>query len=76
KALGSYKYQGIWEWIDQIWVSQTLAELSTSVHTLTSPFLLESDPVFGGTRPFRTFIGPSYHAGYSDHLPVVYRFPL
>lgn len=76
KTKGSYKYQGKWEWIDHIWVSQILAERSTSVNTLESPFLLESDHSFGGTKPFRTFVGPNYHAGYSDHLPVVYRFPL
>jgi hypothetical protein len=34
------------------------------------PFLLELDSNYGGTRPFRTYIGFKYHGGYSDHLPV------
>jgi len=33
-------------------------------------FLLEPDPVFLGKKPFRTYLGPVYHGGTSDHLPV------
>lgn len=78
---GSYKYQGRWEWIDQVWVSQSLcngsARLSVSaddVRALSNPFLVERDEAYGGVKPFRTFYGPSYHRGYSDHLPVVVTF--
>lgn len=74
--LGSYKYRGVWEWIDQIWVSPSLAHLSTSVRTLNSPFLLQSDTSFGGNKPSRTYQGPVYRGGFSDHLPVIYQFPL
>ena len=73
---GSYQYRGVWEWIDQIWTSPSLARLSTSVRRLTSPFLLRSDDSFGGSKPSRTYQGPVYLGGYSDHLPVVYQFPL
>ena len=73
---GSYKYKGVWEWIDQIWVSPSLARLSTSVRTLTSPFLFQTDHSFGGSKPFRSYQGPVYLGGFSDHLPVVYQFPL
>jgi len=75
---GSYKFQGQWEWIDQIWASALLlrqegtltADLST-LRTLELPWLLEPDTSYGGQKPFRTFLGPRYHGGYSDHLPVV-----
>ncbi|MCR4614387.1 MAG: endonuclease/exonuclease/phosphatase family protein [Bacteroidaceae bacterium] len=78
---GSYKFHGHWEWIDQVWVSKSLcdgpAHLSVStdnVRALALPFLLERDEAYGGVKPFRTFYGPAYHRGYSDHLPVVLTF--
>ena len=33
--------------------------------------LLEKDKKWGGLKPRRTFIGPRYNAGVSDHLPIV-----
>lgn len=33
-------------------------------------FLLTEDKTYFGDKPFRTFVGPVYHGGYSDHLPV------
>lgn len=33
-------------------------------------FLLKDDDTYFGKKPFRTFIGPRYEGGYSDHLPV------
>ena len=33
-------------------------------------FLLEPDPTYLGKKPFRTYLGPVYHGGISDHLPV------
>lgn len=78
---GSYKFHGRWEWIDQVWVSASLTDgssrLSVSdadVRALQLPFLLERDEAWGGMKPFRTFYGPAYHGGYSDHLPVVVTF--
>lgn len=81
RAGGSYKYQGDWNWIDQMLVSGNLLRTDsplyadyTSVVALQSPFLLETDEAYRGYRPFRTFLGPRYYGGYSDHLPVVIRF--
>ena len=34
------------------------------------PFLLEQDTKYGGLKPKRTYLGPYYHGGFSDHLPV------
>jgi hypothetical protein len=37
------------------------------------PFLLEDDEKYGGKKPYRTYLGPKYLGGYSDHLPLVAR---
>ena len=43
------------------------------------PFMCEPDKTYGGLRPFRTYQGPIYRGGYSDHFPVLldfeWRFP-
>ena len=36
------------------------------------PLLLVPDSAFGGLKPRRTFVGPRYQGGVSDHLPVVF----
>jgi len=28
------------------------------------------DKTYFGLKPFRTYMGPKYEGGYSDHLPV------
>ena len=33
-------------------------------------FLLTDDETHGGKKPFRTYLGPRYLGGFSDHLPV------
>jgi hypothetical protein len=32
---------------------------------------LVPDEKFGGTKPFRTFLGFKYLGGFSDHLPIL-----
>lgn len=83
RAYGSYKYQGQWELIDHLIVSGNLLRPANRLHTcetkadvFTVPFLLEPDRKYGGMQPFRTYIGPRYHGGISDHLPVVAEFEL
>ena len=34
------------------------------------PFLLEPDPAWLGSKPCRTYVGPRYNGGLSDHLPI------
>jgi len=71
KEIGSYKYQGNWEILDQIIVSRALLDrISESGQVIFKPpFLLEEDRN-GGYKPFRTYIGPRYNGGFSDHMPV------
>lgn len=72
---GSYKFNGKWSVIDQIIVSKTLLqqnELHVNVGAciFAPSYLLIPDEKYGGVKPFRSFIGPRYSGGYSDHLPV------
>lgn len=76
---GAYKYQGDWDTIDQILISEELIHPKGGglrfheAKVLTLPFLLETDETYGGRKPSRTFEGYNYHGGFSDHLPVVLR---
>jgi endonuclease/exonuclease/phosphatase family metal-dependent hydrolase len=77
KGIGSNKYQGKWELIDQFFVSGSLItpkkKLSTkqeSFNVFDADFLLEDDKNYLGKKPFRTYTGFKYNNGFSDHLPV------
>lgn len=81
KQLGTYAYQGRWEIIDHILVTPSLlnagGRLSTSprlARIAALPFLLTTDEKYGISIPHRTYIGPRYQGGFSDHLPVVVDF--
>lgn len=77
---GSYRWQGFWQWLDQMLVSpalqQRLSPATPRPQALTIPFLLEPDATYGGKKPARAFFGPTWHGGFSDHLPVVLRLNL
>jgi len=76
KAEGTIKNSGQWETFDQMICSHNL--LKGSALKLEPElggicdfwFLLEPDPTYLGKKPFRTYLGPVYHGGVSDHLPV------
>lgn len=72
---GTHKYQGIWSCLDQFYISASLC--GNAQATIFSPeWLLEDDSKHLGYQPKRTFIGFRYHAGFSDHLPIVLRLTL
>ena len=66
---GTIKYNGEWEKIDGCFI---FGDLHVMEYIFDSPLLLEQDKKFGGLKPRRTFIGPRYNGGLSDHLPVVF----
>ena len=70
---GSYKWRGRWQWLDQMLLSPAFAPRCQTPCALKNDFLLEDDILYGGKKPFRAFMGPVWHDGYSDHLPVVLR---
>lgn len=66
KAQGTYYYQGLWGYIDHVLVSSSMLECCESrAHVAKFPFLLTEKGV-----PWRTYQGPVYKGGYSDHLPL------
>lgn len=66
----TYKFQGAWDCIDQFLVSPSIQESLEYVNVVRLPFLLESDPTYMGQKPRRTYLGPAYKGGVSDHLPI------
>ena len=66
---GSLKYNGRWELIDHFLVSGALE--GTVMEIYSHPMLLEEDSKFLGVKPRRSFYGPMWHGGASDHLPII-----
>ncbi|MDR1557195.1 MAG: endonuclease [Tannerellaceae bacterium] len=78
---GSQKYQSNWNQLDQIIIHRrmnhpkaTMRLVSGSARTFSPSFLLTADKTWRGQRPWRTYHGFRYEAGYSDHLPVIADF--
>jgi hypothetical protein len=78
KGLGTYKYSGTWEMIDQVIVSQWFLKCpdgfyadKDSFRIFDRNFLLKRDPNYPGYIPFSTYRGYRYQGGFSDHLPVI-----
>jgi endonuclease/exonuclease/phosphatase family metal-dependent hydrolase len=85
KIEGSHKYRGNWERIDQFIVSPNLLLNRNKdrvpflwiyckkggMEIFAPDFLLEHDDSFLGIKPRRTYSGPRYLGGISDHLPVI-----
>lgn len=73
-AEGTYRYQGQWGSLDHVLMSNALAARVERCYVNDAPFLLEEDTRYGGVKPFRTYVGPRFQGGFSDHLPLVVRF--
>lgn len=75
KVSGTYKYQGVWNSLDHIFLSTAAQHQVERCFIYDAAWLLEDDNQ-GGYKPFRTYLGPKYHEGISDHLPVVLQLKL
>lgn len=73
-AKATYRYQGVWQSIDHVFVSTVLVDFVDKSFINDAPFLLEEDKKYGGVKPLRTYNGYRYQRGFSDHLPLVVRF--
>ena len=73
-AKATYRWHGEWRSLDQILCSPSLAARKQRSVIGDLPFLLEDDEKYGGKKPYRTYLGPRYLGGYSDHLPLVVQF--
>lgn len=74
---GTLKHQESWSIFDQIIVTKSLIN-SNSLHCTSSDarivhdsMLLTEDATYHGVKLNRTYLGPRYLGGFSDHLPVV-----
>lgn len=67
-ARGTIKYNGAWEKIDG-----HIADGFRAAREYIFEFapLLTRDRAYGGMKPLRTYSGPRYLGGVSDHLPIV-----
>jgi hypothetical protein len=78
RGLGTYRYMGTWEMIDQVIASEWLLKCRNGLwsdvvlfRVFNPEFLLCRDPAYPGLIPFSTYRGYLYQGGFSDHLPVI-----
>lgn len=64
---GTVKYNGRWQKIDGYFARGIAVEEKV----FDAPHLSVEDRKFGGLKPLRTFSGPRYLGGISDHYPIV-----
>ena len=69
---GTIRFQGCWELIDQCFVTPPLSP-AASFRICRIPFLMAHDGAYAGQKPLRTYSGPRYLGGVSDHCPVLLR---
>jgi hypothetical protein len=68
---GTIKFNGKWETIDMFIVS---SDLDCRMEICYPPFLMTEDKQHTGFKPLRSFSGPRYLGGVSDHCPIVLIF--
>lgn len=74
---GTIKHQDSWMIFDQIIITKSLLNnnlihcTSCDARIIHDDFLLEEDRSYHGQKMNRTYLGPRYHGGFSDHLPVM-----
>lgn len=67
---GTLKFHGKWETIDHFFVD-TATTRNAGAEIYSPQYLLEPDGTYLGVKPRRTYIGPRYNGGISDHLPII-----
>ncbi len=74
---GSYFYRGTWNMLDNLIISQSLLKDKSGYHTdyeggkiFRQDWMLYSDEKYKESVPNRTYGGPQYYGGISDHFPI------
>lgn len=67
---GTIRYEGKWELIDMFMTSHSLSDESR-MEIVRVPFLMTYEKKHPGEKPLRTYVGPRYVGGVSDHCPIV-----
>lgn len=70
KGEGTIRFNGRWDLIDMFWTTSAMVGCS-AMHILKIPFLTVLDNALSGEKPLRTYVGPRYVGGVSDHCPIV-----
>lgn len=76
---GSYNYRGDWNMLDHLIVSKSLIDNEKGLSTsFGSGNLFKEEWICyknkkGVLTPSRTYGGPNYYGGYSDHFPVFFK---
>ena len=71
---GTYNYRGNWNMMDHIIVSASLLKPGSKIRATNATifrkdWMMYNDPKRGAV-PSKSYGGPNYYGGYSDHLPV------
>lgn len=75
-GIGTYNYRGEWGMLDQFIVSDGLLYSAKGCATSDSAVVVFKEdwmlyfPESGSPSPSKTYGGPNYYGGYSDHLPI------
>ncbi len=71
---GTYNFRGNWNMLDQIIVSNALTNNTNKLKVGNLGIFQEEWMMYkserNGWTPNRTYGGPNYYGGYSDHLPI------
>lgn len=67
---GSHKYQGQWDYIDQVLLHAGEGWMVGDLKLMRYDHLLKEEAKLPGVRPRRTNQGTRYEGGLSDHLPL------
>ena len=70
KGEGSIRFEGKWDLIDNYLVSPEI-DAMTRMEVCRVPFLMTWEKKHPGEKPLRTYSGPRYIGGVSDHCPVI-----
>ena len=73
KKDGTIRYEGKWELIDMFLIGVSFDSRSV-MEVCQIPFLMVWEKGHPGMKPLRTYSGPAYLGGVSDHCPVVLVF--
>lgn len=65
---GTIRYQGKWELIDMFLTSP---DIRSRMDIAYIPFLMTYERKYPGQKPLRTYLGPRYTGGVSDHCPIL-----
>ena len=66
---GTIRYKGKWGLIDFFLTSQGI--VTEEMEIVRIPFLMTYDKRYPGEKPLRTYSGPRYIGGVSDHCPII-----